>query len=51
MDLLRNHLPVKHNLFDASGIETTVTLEANDPRRLFQIPEQAKLSGVPLNPR
>lgn len=51
MDILRNHLPVKHNLFDASGVETTVTLEANDNRRLFQIPEQAKLSGVPLNPR
>ncbi|WP_316785667.1 RagB/SusD family nutrient uptake outer membrane protein [Pedobacter frigiditerrae] len=51
MDILRNHLPVKHNIYDANGVETFVTLEAGDNRRVFQIPEEAKLSGVPLNPR
>lgn len=51
MDILRNHLPVKHNVFDAAGLETFITLEPGDNRRMFQIPEQAKLSGVPLNPR
>lgn len=51
MDILRHHLPVKHNLYDDKGIETIVTLEPTDNRRVFQIPQQVELSGVPLNPR
>lgn len=52
MDILRNHLPVKHNVVDATtGLETIMTLQPGDNRRMFQIPEEAKLSGVPLNPR
>lgn len=50
MDLLRNHLPVVHNTLE-NGVEGSITLSADDNRRMFQIPEEAKLSGVPLNPR
>ena len=51
LDILRHHLPVKHNFFDSNGVQTFETLEPGDPRRVFQIPEEATLSGVPLNPR
>ena len=47
-DLLRHKLPVKHAV--ARGGETMV-LAADDPRRVFQLPESAKLSGLDLNPR
>lgn len=50
-DILRNKLTVKHNVFDAQGNETFIELTADDNRRVFQIPEEAKLSGVPLNAR
>ncbi|WP_207924550.1 RagB/SusD family nutrient uptake outer membrane protein [Pedobacter changchengzhani] len=51
MDILRNHLPVVHNYFAQPFVETFLTLSPTDNRRLFQIPDEAKLSGVPLNPR
>ncbi|MFL5747293.1 MAG: RagB/SusD family nutrient uptake outer membrane protein [Niastella sp.] len=46
-DLLRYNLPVTHTTTDGQKM----VLEANDKRRVFQIPESAKLSGVELNPR
>jgi len=50
-DILRTRMTVKHNVFDAQGNETFIELTADDNRRVFQIPEEARLSGVPLNPR
>lgn len=51
MDILRHRITVKHNVLDAVGNETFIELTADDNRRLFQLPEEAALSGVPLNPR
>jgi hypothetical protein len=31
--------------------ETILELKPEDPRRVFQIPQEAKLAGVELNPR
>lgn len=50
-DILRRKLTVKHNNFDATGKETFTELGPDDPRRLFQLPLEVKLSGVELNPR
>ncbi len=50
-DILRTRMTVKHNVYDAIGNETFIELSADDNRRVFQIPEEAKLSGVLLNPR
>lgn len=47
LDILRHKLPVKHTVFKGE----TITLEAGDKRRVFQIPESARLSGLDLNPR
>ncbi|NII27895.1 RagB/SusD family nutrient uptake outer membrane protein [Pseudoflavitalea sp. X16] len=46
-DLLRHKLPVKHSVWKGESF----TLEPDDKRRVFQIPESAKLSGLDLNPR
>lgn len=46
-DLLRYKVPVTHTTVDGE----THTLGKDDLRRVFQIPETAKLSGVELNPR
>ena len=46
-DLKRYNIPVIHTTTEGQ----TLTLEAEDPRRVFQIPESARLSGVELNPR
>lgn len=51
MDILRHKITVKHNVFDSFGVETIIELGPDDNRRVFQIPEEAKLSGVNLNPR
>lgn len=50
-DIIRRHLPVRHNLIDLVGRETFIELPDNDPRRVFQIPQTAVKSGVELNPR
>ncbi len=50
-DILRRKITVKHNNFDATGLETFAELKPDDPRRLFQLPLEVKLSGVELNPR
>jgi starch-binding outer membrane protein, SusD/RagB family len=46
-DLKRYNLPVTHTTTDGQ----TLTLTADDKRRVFQIPESARLSGLELNPR
>jgi starch-binding outer membrane protein, SusD/RagB family len=46
-DLARYNMPVTHKTTDGQ----TITLEAYDKRRVFQIPASAKLSGLELNPR
>lgn len=46
-DILRHKLPVKHSTVNGE----THVLEAGDDRRVFQIPESAKLSGLDQNPR
>ncbi|SJZ42196.1 SusD family protein [Chitinophaga eiseniae] len=47
-DILRHKIPVLHASFDG---KTKMTLGANDPRRMVQIPQEAQLSGLELNPR
>ena len=51
MDILRHKITVKHNHIDASGTETFQELPHGDKRRMFQLPVEVKLSGLPLNPR
>lgn len=50
-DLMRRNMTVVHNHFDPNGLETFDELKPGDPRRLFQLPVEVKLSGVELNPR
>jgi len=50
-DILRHELEVKHNVLDEAGKETFITLSKDDPRRIFQIPQEASLSNVEPNPR
>lgn len=50
-DILRHRLPVKHNVFTPTGSESFIELKADDLRKVFQIPAQSVLAGVPLNPR
>lgn len=51
MDILRHHLPVRHNILAVDGTETFITLSPTDNRRMFQIPKEAQIAGVELNPR
>lgn len=46
-DILRYKIPVKHELYEGGSI----TLEADDLRRVLQLPEEVKLSNIELNPR
>jgi len=50
-DLMRKNMTVVHNHIDANGNETFTELKPDDPRRLFQLPVEVKLSGIELNPR
>lgn len=52
LDIVRRGLTVKKNLFDnVSGVENTIELAPDDPRRLFQLPVQVSLAGIEANPR
>ncbi len=51
MDIVRHRLPVTHILIDEDGTESEIILEADDLRRVFQLPEEATLAGLELNPR
>ncbi|WP_207515734.1 RagB/SusD family nutrient uptake outer membrane protein [Longitalea luteola] len=46
-DLLRYKVPVVHPTVEGK----TLTLRADDPMRVFQIPDVAKLAGIEQNPR
>lgn len=48
LDIVRHRIPVTHQTLDR---QNTYVLEANDPRRMFQLPENVVLSGVQPNPR
>lgn len=50
-DIIRKRITVKHNVIDNDERETFIELKPDDPRRVFQIPQEAALSGVELNPR
>lgn len=47
-DILRHRLPVVHTPYNRENI---VTIGPNDPRRVVQIPQEAQMSGIELNPR
>lgn len=51
LDLVRRRMPVKKNLFNATGVESFIELGPDDPRRLFQLPVQVSLAGIEANPR
>lgn len=53
LDILRHHIPVTHRILDTDGVTVveTITVEANDPRRMFQLPPEVKLAGIEQNPR
>lgn len=46
-DLLRHKLPVTHYTSDGQVLE----LKADDPRRVFQLPQEVTLAGLERNPR
>lgn len=50
-DIIRKGLTVVHNSLDEQGTETLLELKPEDPRRVFQIPQEAELSNVAPNPR
>lgn len=50
-DMLRHRIPSIHNFVDVKGAETFETLAPEDNRRMFQIPQEAVIAGVELNPR
>ncbi len=50
LDILRYKLPVTHKDNLNGDIATTV-LQANDPRRVLQIPQSAQFAGITANPR
>lgn len=51
MDILRHRITVVHNHIDSNGAESFTTLEPDDNRRVFQIPQEATVAGIELNPR
>lgn len=51
MDITRHKLPVNHLIIANDGSESEMVLDPDDPRRVFQIPSEATLAGVELNPR
>ncbi|WP_207513283.1 RagB/SusD family nutrient uptake outer membrane protein [Longitalea luteola] len=46
-DIIRYDITVTHTTTDGR----TLSLPANSPQRVFQLPESVSLSGMPLNPR
>lgn len=51
LDIVRTGITVRHNVIDSKGVETFIELKPDDPRRLFQLPPEAKLAGVEINLR
>lgn len=51
LDIVRHGITVKHSHIDALDNETYQELKPDDNRRMFQIPKEATLAGIELNPR
>lgn len=53
LDILRHKIPVTHKVLETDGITVaeTITVEADDPRRMFQLPPEVTLAGIEQNPR
>jgi hypothetical protein len=50
-DIIRTDITVKHNIKAIDNSSITVTLPPGDTRRVFQLPEEVTLSGIPQNQR
>lgn len=50
-DINRHQLEIQHNHIDETGLETFEVLKKDDLRRVFQLPESVKNSGLEPNPR
>ncbi|AOM77746.1 RagB/SusD family nutrient uptake outer membrane protein [Pedobacter steynii] len=50
-DLNRHKLTIRHLVLDANRGKTYIELKADDPRRLFQLPNPVVKAGLELNPR
>lgn len=50
-DILRYKLPVVHSVKPTSSTTTFITLAADDPRKVLQLPESSKQAGLQPNPR
>ena len=50
-DIIRKGITVRHLLIANDETESYIELKPEDPRRVFQIPQEAELSGVEQNPR
>lgn len=51
-DMLRHKVPVRHEVLDEYGyVDEVIEIGPEDPRRMFQLPEETKLAGLELNPR
>ena len=50
-DMQRYKLPVTHQIKNNGVVTETITVPADDNRRVLQIPRSASLSGLELNPR
>lgn len=48
-DLQRYNAPVEHTNNLGNVVISSIT--ANDPKRVFQLPQSVSISGIPLNPR
>jgi hypothetical protein len=50
-DILRYKLPVVHSVKPTSSTTTFITLAADDPGKVLQLPESSKQAGLKPNPR
>lgn len=50
-DLNRYKIDIKHLILDENRNTSFIELKANDPRRLFQLPEPVTKAGIERNPR
>ncbi|WP_437920681.1 RagB/SusD family nutrient uptake outer membrane protein [Sphingobacterium sp. LRF_L2] len=50
-DVLRHRIPVSHNHIAIDNTETFTVLDADDNRRMFQLPQDVTVAGIELNPR
>ncbi|TJZ60708.1 RagB/SusD family nutrient uptake outer membrane protein [Sphingobacterium olei] len=53
LDILRHKITVEHKVLDTDGVTVvqTITIDSDDPRRMFQLPPEVTLAGIEQNPR